>query len=347
MTGEDLKSASVYPTLSLSVFSEERSTIPDSWTTSCPAFAVISSVSTRCRVFSVKSLTNLLSPLEILTHGWDPSPGKESILISIPWWFLVTISNTRPIFVFPRIQPLGVENSSSRSEVYSRHPTVKLKVFVLCKSYLTKIRLTLDKNPQQCMILLCSGSILTTPVSMMSEYKETDKDVYRIGKSSSTCTHDLDLEPMSLKQNLHKKARQICLLVTQQRKGKQSHISHQKGKWQQWRNVVVTNRRYFRRHGCPCWEDLCRWPHYQEKCDCHVVSLCVWSELFQSADCLSERSRVSSGLHSCQAEDEDEAVRVQDDCFHLAESHSSSLFLWIFCFLAASLASSFASDLPR
>ena len=37
----------------------------------------------------------------------------------------------------------------------------------------------------------------------------------------------------------------------------------------------------------------------------------------------------------CQAEDEDEDEIVQgfhDDCFHLAEFHSSSLFLRVFCF---------------
>ena len=40
-------------------------------------------------------------------------------------------------------------------------------------------------------------------------------------------------------------------------------------------------------------------------------------------------------FHPCQAEDEDEDERVQgfhDDCFHLAEFHTSSLFLRVFCF---------------
>ena len=56
--------------------------------------------------------------------------------------------------------------------------------------------------------------------------------------------------------------------------------------------------------------------------DVAVVSLRVRSELSQSADSQSERSRASFGQHSSQAEEEDEIVQVVDDCFHLAESHS-------------------------
>ena len=46
-------------------------------------------------------------------------------------------------------------------------------------------------------------------------------------------------------------------------------------------------------------------------------------------------SCVSSELHSCQAEDEDEVVQVQDDCFCLAGFQSSSFFVqssasWLF-----------------
>ena len=61
--------------------------------------------------------------------------------------------------------------------------------------------------------------------------------------------------------------------------------------------------------------------------------------------CVDTRSG-SVGVHEA-AEDEDEVAQVQDDCFHLAECHSSSLFFRVFCSLAASLASNFASDLPR
>ena len=67
--------------------------------------------------FSVKSLTNLLRPFEILTHEWDPSPDRNLILTSIPsipWWYLVVTSNTRTIFVFPRIHPFGFDDSSFR-----------------------------------------------------------------------------------------------------------------------------------------------------------------------------------------------------------------------------------------
>ena len=68
------------------------------------------------------------------------------------------------------------------------------------------------------------------------------------------------------------------------------------------------NGEMFRR-GCPCCEDLWRWPHCQQRCDCHVVFLRFWSELSPSADRQSECSFASSGLHSCQAEDEDEDLR--------------------------------------
>ena len=47
----------------------------------------------------------------------------------------------------------------------------------------------------------------------------------------------------------------------------------------------------------------------------HALGL---SELLQSAgDCQSERSRVWSELHSCEAADEDEVVQVQDGGCHL------------------------------
>ena len=102
----------------------------------------------------------------------------------------------------------------------------------------------------------------------------------------------------------------------------------------------VTDRRHFRRHGCPC-KDPSRWPHCQAKCNCDVVFFRVWSELFHSADCQSERSRASSGLHSRQAESEDEVVQVQDYCCHLTVPHSSFLFVRVFYFLSSSLASIF------
>ena len=88
-----------------------------------------------------------------------------------------------------------------------------------------------------------------------------------------------------------------------------------------------------------------------KKCDCHAVTLRTWSGLSQSADCQLVRSRVSSGLHSCQAEDEDELVQVQDEYFHLVEFHSSSLFFRVFCLLDSSIlfspAFDFSDDLPR
>ena len=53
------------------------------------------------------------------------------------------------------------------------------------QSYVTKTRQTLDRNRQKCMILLRPGSILTKPVSMMSEDKDSAKDVQ---SSLGACT---------------------------------------------------------------------------------------------------------------------------------------------------------------
>ena len=51
-----------------------------------------------------------------------------------------------------------------------------------------------------------------------------------------------------------KKARQNFVLVTQQHKGKQSHMSHQKGKWQWWRYVVVSHKQtLFSSPWMPLW----------------------------------------------------------------------------------------------
>ena len=78
--------------------------------------------------------------------------------------------------------------------------------------------------------------------------------------------------------------------------------------------------------------------------------MCVPVELSRSADRQPERSRVLSELHSRQEED-DEAVHIQDDFFHLIGFQSSSLFLRVIFFLTSSTVSSlafnFSSDLPR
>ena len=81
---------------------------------------------------------------------------------------------------------------------------------------------------------------------------------------------------------------------------------------------------------------------------CHAVTLRTSSLLCQSAGCQLVRLCVSSELHSCQAEDDDEAV--QDECFYVAEFQFWSLFFGVFCFLASSILSSltfnFAGDPP-
>ena len=64
---------------------------------------------------SIKSVTNLFKPWEILTHEWELSFFTESILISTPYSLckqLVVTSNTGPILVFQRIQPFGSDDFS-------------------------------------------------------------------------------------------------------------------------------------------------------------------------------------------------------------------------------------------
>ena len=73
---------------------------------------------------SGSSLAYLFISLLMTIQEWDPSFSMESFLISIPYWYkwyASLISNTRSIFVCPRIHPFGVDLSSSRSDVFSRH----------------------------------------------------------------------------------------------------------------------------------------------------------------------------------------------------------------------------------
>ena len=74
---------------SLSAPVRECCTIVDSWTTGCPVLAEVFAILPWIRLFTVKSLTGLLRPLEILNHDWVPSLDKKSTLISTPgftWW---------------------------------------------------------------------------------------------------------------------------------------------------------------------------------------------------------------------------------------------------------------------
>ena len=50
--------------------------------TGSPLLSKVSSLFSRIRTFSIRSLTNLLSPVEILIHEWDSSLDNDSILIS-------------------------------------------------------------------------------------------------------------------------------------------------------------------------------------------------------------------------------------------------------------------------
>ena len=144
----------------------------------------------------------------------------------------------------------------------------------------------------------------------------------------TVCTDYLSLSQMVIEKFKKKECPQWVLLFTWEGTMIASHEAHSIRT--SGRNVekmyTFTIRRYFRRRGSSC-EDLWKWSQCQDKFDFHFVEcLLVWSELSQSNDCRWERPRASSGLHSRQREEEGEVVQVQDGCFHLAESHSTSLF---------------------
>ena len=210
---------------------------------------------------------------------------------------------------------------------YSRHLTgyhKTVKILSLLDRYwhqVSKIVIT--------RIVPMSSFFVTTHMNEITQYALT---------SWSLAINTFGLEP-----NSHKKKNKGSAL-TGSWTMTVSHVSHsiktsgRKGE----KMYTVTNSRYFRRHGCPC-EDLWRWPHCLEQCNCHDGTLRAWSELFQSAGhCQSVRLHVWSELDVRQAEDEDEVVQVQDDCFHLAEFTVSSPFFKVFWFLASWILSSLA-----
>ena len=134
------------------------------------------------------------------------------------------------------------------------------------QSYVTKIRQTPDKKPPKCMILFRPGTILTNPVSIMSEYKEKSQGrpvvTWRTHLSTTLCQKTklelLGLEPNPLNKGSQQSLDKMSYLSHKQEKG--WHMSRNHVKWQKWqmqgRNgemySSVTNNRYFRRHGCPC-----------------------------------------------------------------------------------------------
>ena len=119
----------------------------------------------------------------------------------------------------------------TRSSITCSETTLWMWRVLSVHSYVTKIRQTLDKNPQKCMILFRPGSFLTKPVSMRSEYKESSKDVQSSFVAHTYWQHCVktNLELLSLshvdpwaksiKQGITGKSTQNVLPVTQTRKG--------------------------------------------------------------------------------------------------------------------------------
>ena len=108
------------------------------------------------------------------------------------------------------------------------------------QSYVTKIRQTLDKKPPTCMILFRPGSSLTNPVSFMSEYNESPKDV-QSSLSAHTCGQHcakktkldlLGLEANSLNKGSQQSLDKMSYVSHKQEKG--WHMSRNHVKWQKW-----------------------------------------------------------------------------------------------------------------
>ena len=102
-----------------------------------------------------------------------------------------------------------------------------------------------------------------------------------------------------------KMRRSLGLGIGSRKQGNKEQVVEMTKRWSR-----ITNRRYLRRHGCPCkrpriwgnrsllpwvWWLPCRSPsRFIWAADCQSVRSRVWSELLQSAgDCQSERSRVN------------------------------------------------------
>ena len=109
-----------------------------------------------------------------------------------------------------------------------------------------KIRQTLDKNPKKCVILCRLGSILTKPGSMMSEHKESPKDVQSSFGAHTYWQHCAKNEPWeigpwgnALNNRSQWSSAKMSYLLHKEGKGWQ--MSHDQVKWQNWRYVVVSH----------------------------------------------------------------------------------------------------------
>ena len=164
------------------------------------------------------------------------------------------------------------------------------------------------------MILWCSGSILTTPVSLMSEYKENPKDVkpslgahcwvkLNVHTRSWSCANVIETKPSQKKSKTNFRA---CDTTTQGKAA--SHVTSEG----QVAVVAKCSRPSQTAFIFVAMEALVERIYVDDLIAKRNVTAMSYPSVFdlslpnQLADCESERSRVSSGLHSWEAEDEDE-----------------------------------------
>ena len=155
---------------------------------------------------SIKSVTNLFRPWEILTHEWELSLFTDIILISTPYLPCrqqVATSNTGPILVFPRIQPFGSDASSSLGKVYSRHPTASVNCEKSSVSFVMKCcpTSTTVRNPASVQNLLnlscCDNFSIRSPYLCNSNSLSVGSSLFKGTLVLITCgtNEELDCSP--------------------------------------------------------------------------------------------------------------------------------------------------------
>ena len=136
----------------LSALIREFATIFRSGVAGLTVLAKVSSLSSWIRIFSVRSPTNLLSPLKILIHEWCPPLDKRfnprSQLQAFPHGYWSPLPILDQSLYFQESILLGVDDSSSRGKVYSRHATWPSNVENSSASFVLKHcpRATVFKN---------------------------------------------------------------------------------------------------------------------------------------------------------------------------------------------------------
>ena len=117
--------------------------------------------------------------------------------------------------------------------------------------YFYQIQLTLDKNPQNCKNSFCLGPFLTTKSRRYDDYKDSLSEIFfrnyahKQGHMKCKLTGWPWAKQLAEQSAIHMVENGLWPLTSEQdNKGQMAEMTK---RWS-----PVTNRRYFRRHGCPC-----------------------------------------------------------------------------------------------